>query len=83
MSSQKFAMPAGGGKQATQFYQTAYVQNPGSSWVDKKMLEETEFEMTQADGVEPSIMFDDLAKTQMTFPQNDNSKAAKNYNKIN
>ena len=68
MSSQKFAMPAGGGKQATQFYQTAYVQNPGSSWVDKKMVEETEFEMTQADGVEPSIMFDDLAKTQMTFP---------------
>ena len=47
------------------------------------MVEETEFEMTQADGVEPSIMFDELAKTQMTFPIDDNSKAAKNMNKIN
>ena len=43
---QTFAMPAGGGKQATQFYQTAYVQNAGNSWVDKKTVEETSFEMT-------------------------------------
>lgn len=57
---QSFGMPAGGGKQATQFYQTAYVQNAGSSWVDKKTVEETSFEMNQVSGVEPSMMFDEM-----------------------
>ena len=77
----KFSMPAGGGKQATQFYQTAYVQNPNSSWVDKKTVEETSFEMTQMGGVEPSMMFDELNQTQMTFPPNTN-KAQKNQFKL-
>ena len=54
---------AGGGKQATQFYQTAYVQNAGGSWVDKKTIDETSFEMTQMEGVEPSVMFDELNQT--------------------
>ena len=34
---------AGQGKQANQFYQTAYVQGQGNAWVDKKTLEETSF----------------------------------------
>ena len=79
--NQKLNMPAGGGKQATQFYQTAYVQNPNSSWVDKKTVDETSFEMTQIGGVEPSMMFDELNQTQMTFPPNTN-KADKNQMKI-
>ena len=48
-------------KQAQQFYQTAYVQNPGNKWVDKKMIEESAFDMPQqVDGVQPSIMFEEL-----------------------
>eukprot|EP00354_Favella_ehrenbergii_P012128 CAMPEP_0170459650 /NCGR_PEP_ID=MMETSP0123-20130129/6269_1 /TAXON_ID=182087 /ORGANISM="Favella ehrenbergii, Strain Fehren 1" /LENGTH=60 /DNA_ID=CAMNT_0010724309 /DNA_START=746 /DNA_END=928 /DNA_ORIENTATION=- len=39
-----YAMPAIN-KQAQQFYQTAYVQNPSNSWVDKKTIDETNFEM--------------------------------------
>ena len=42
------------------------MQNPNSSWVDQKTVDETSFE----DGVEPSMMFDDLNQTQMTFPPN-------------
>ena len=77
----KFSMPAGGGKQATQFYQTAYVQNANSPWVDKKTVDETSFEMTQVGGVEPSVMFDELNQTQMTFPPN-TDKATKNQFKL-
>ena len=38
-------------KQAQQFYQTAYVQNPKSSWVDKKTIEESALEMPPVEGV--------------------------------
>lgn len=77
----KFVTPQGGGKQANQFYQTAYVQNPNKSWVDKKTVDETSFDVAQMEGVEPSVMFDELNQTQMTFPPTGN-KAAKNQHKL-
>ena len=76
--------PAGGGKQASQFYQTAYVQNPKSKWVDNQTVDEgqTSLEMTtQVDGVEPSVMFDELAQTQISLPAGAN-KADKNKLKL-
>ena len=77
-NAQALSMPKGGGKQANQFYQTAYVQNPGSTWVDKKIVEETSYQIgSQMDGVEPSVMFDELNQTQMSFPPKVN-KADKN-----
>ncbi len=36
---------------------------------------------SQMDGVEPSVMFDELNQTQMTFPPNAN-KADKNHMKL-
>ena len=64
-------------KQAHQFYQTAYVQNPGQSWVDKATIEETNFEMAHADNVQPSLMFEELNQTQITFPADELDKQKK------
>ena len=36
--------------------------------MDKATIEETNLEMAQVENVQPSIMFEELNQTQMTFP---------------